>query len=73
MIALNDIPAAKKYISQALQVDPGLASAHLHQGIAWLLEGDIAAARQSLERASSLDSHGPVGEQARRLLNGSAP
>jgi Flp pilus assembly protein TadD len=42
--------------------------AHLNLGIALKLKGDREGARNALERARLLDSKGPVGADAERLL-----
>ena len=59
---------AEAYLLRAVELDPGLASAHLHLGILSLRLGRAPEARQALLRASALDPAGAIGAQADNLL-----
>lgn len=59
---------AEAYLLRALEIDPQLASAHLHLAILALRLGRIADAHQSLLRAIDLDPEGAVGMQASDLM-----
>jgi len=68
-IQLNDLLSARRFLEQALQINPDFAAAHLHLGQVALLQGDRRAARQSLEHAQALAPFGPVNALAQRLLD----
>lgn len=57
------------HLARALSLEPSLASAHLHYGIAALQANDRTTAYQHLLQARDLDADGPVGQQAQALLN----
>lgn len=65
---LGDFRLADRLTWQALQLDPRLASAHYHRGLAMLALGDLTGAVRSLGQAQSLDPQGRVGELAGRSL-----
>ena len=60
---------AQVAFEQALHLDPGLASAHLHLGIVAMQTDDWESARDHLRQARDLDADSPVGKQAQLLLN----
>jgi tetratricopeptide (TPR) repeat protein len=65
----GDLDRAVEGFSKALEMDRDHCAAHLSLGIAFKLKGDLAKARESLQRAEQLDCDGPVGGEARRLLD----
>jgi Flp pilus assembly protein TadD len=69
----NDLVNAQRFLSQALQIDPGYAEAHLHLGLLYLLQDDKQAARQQLELVASLAPETPTAGEAQRLLKSSFP
>ncbi len=66
----GDIDKALECFRAALSMDGSNPNVHLNLGVALKLKGDLAGARQSLERARSLDPKGPLGAEAERLLSG---
>ncbi len=68
----GDLDQAMAAFRKALEMDRDCASAHLNLGIAYRLQGKHADARDWLQKAEQLDPAGPVGEEARRLLDQSA-
>jgi Flp pilus assembly protein TadD len=67
-LALGNRPLAEKYFQQALKADPNLAEAHLHLGLVYLQSGQMALARQALQRSAELAAGSPLEEQAQMLL-----
>ncbi len=69
-LALLEQPDEALYhLARALSLEPDLASAHLHYGMAALQKNDRSTAYQHLLQARDLDTDGPVSEQAQALLN----
>ncbi len=58
----------RQTLLQALQLDPGLALAHLHLAETYLRIGDFTSAQPELEQAVELDQNGPAGQFALQLL-----
>jgi tetratricopeptide (TPR) repeat protein len=67
-LLLGELDRALALFQEAVEMDRDNPSAHLNQGIALKLKGDRGAARAALERAHSLDPHGPFGSEAERIL-----
>jgi tetratricopeptide (TPR) repeat protein len=59
---------SRQALTQALALDPDLASAHYHLGVLNANAGQAAAARQHLRRAADLDKTGTYRERAEALL-----
>lgn len=69
LIQLGDLPTARRFVMQALEQNPNFASAHIHLGVIYLLEGQEEAGYQELTLAESLvDEEGPLASQIERLL-----
>jgi tetratricopeptide (TPR) repeat protein len=67
-LLLGELDRALALFQEAVEMDRDNATAHLNMGIALKLKGDRAAARTALEKAKSLDPHGPFGAEAERIL-----
>jgi tetratricopeptide (TPR) repeat protein len=67
-LLLGELERALALFQEAVEMDRDNASAHLNMGIALKLKGDRFGARESLEKAKSLDPHGPFGAEAERIL-----
>lgn len=67
-LLLGELDRALALFQEAVEMDRDNAAAHLNMGIALKLKGDRAGARESLEKAKSLDLHGPFGAEAERIL-----
>jgi hypothetical protein len=65
----GDLDKAMECFKKALQMDRGNPSALLSLGIAHKLRGELAKAREYLEKTERADPQGPSGEEARRLLD----
>lgn len=65
---MGDISLAERLFLRALEINPDSAGLHLHLGMAYREQGRIADARSEWEAATRLDPNGPVGAQARELL-----
>ncbi len=65
----GDLDLATASFEKALGMDRDSAAAHLNLGIALKLKGDLAKASELLRRTEQLDPQGPVGEEARKLLD----
>ncbi len=50
----GDVDAAKKYVSQAISIDPKQAEAYANRGLLSLVEGDANAAETDIAKASTL-------------------
>ena len=59
---------AEENLSRAAKLNPEMALVHLHLGETYLRKGDPASALVELQTASRLDSDGPVGALAGKLL-----
>jgi len=51
---LGDLPAAFRHYHRALEIDPEHRGAHEYIGEAWLMQGNIARARQHLRELDDL-------------------
>jgi Flp pilus assembly protein TadD len=51
---LGDLPASFRHYHRALELDPGHRGAHEYIGEAWLMQGDVARARQHLRELEYL-------------------
>jgi tetratricopeptide (TPR) repeat protein len=60
----NDIEAANRLLSQALEADPGFVLAWFVKALNLLESGDIPAAQEALARAQELDYRLPERDQA---------
>ena len=65
----GDLDRAMESFNKALEMDRDNVSAHLSLGIAHKLRGNLAKAREFLEKTEQLDPGGATGEEARRLLD----
>lgn len=65
----GDLEKAMEAFRKALEMDRANPSALLSLGIAHKLKGDLANARNFLEKAEQADPQGPTGDEARRLLD----
>lgn len=65
---LLDNPAAQIYLERALEQDPNYAPAHLHLGLYYLQQGNLALAKNEFALAQSLAAGSSIGDQAQRLL-----
>lgn len=50
----GDVDAAKKYVSQAISIDPKQAEAYANRGLLSLVNGEISAAETDIAKASTL-------------------
>jgi tetratricopeptide (TPR) repeat protein len=64
----GELDRAIESFRTALRMERDNPRAHLHLGAALRLKGDLAHAREALERARALDPHGEVGREAAELL-----
>lgn len=64
----GDLDIALGQFREALDMDPENAAVHLNLGVAYKLKGQKDVARLALQKAKSLDPHGPAGIEADRLL-----
>ncbi len=60
--------SAEQTLKQAIQIEPGLASAHLHLAETYLGNGARASALDELNRTIQLDPGGPSGQIAGQML-----
>ncbi|HZW03653.1 MAG TPA: tetratricopeptide repeat protein [Anaerolineaceae bacterium] len=65
---LEDFDSAERFLQQALQQAPDLASAHLHRAEVLIAQHKTAQANEHLAEAIRLDGDAAVGQIARRLL-----
>jgi len=65
----GDLDKAMDCFKRALQMDRDNPPALLSVGIAYKLRGDLAQAREFLERTEQVDPEGTSGDEARRLLD----
>ncbi len=73
LIHLGDLLNAERFITRALQIDPGFGPAYLHLGLIYLLKDEPQIARIYLEKARDLLPNTPTAVQAERLLDSVAP
>ncbi len=66
----GDLDLALALFREARDMDIDNANVHLNLGVALKLKGELLASRASLERAVKLDSQGPIGAEAERVLGG---
>jgi predicted Zn-dependent protease len=64
----GDPDNALKFLRKSLSKDAGSARTHLHFAQALIAVGDMQSARAELQQALSLDTGGPIGLIASRLL-----
>jgi tetratricopeptide (TPR) repeat protein len=69
----GDLDVALAAFREALEMDPENPVVHLNLGVAYKLKGQKEIARMALQKAKSLDGHGPTGMEADRLLTGLGP
>jgi tetratricopeptide (TPR) repeat protein len=69
----GDLDEALKAFREALEMDPENPLVHLNLGVAYKLRGQKEVARMALQKAKTLDAHGPTGMEADRLLTGLGP
>ncbi len=69
----GDLDVALAAFREALEMDPENAVVHLNLGVAYKLKGQKEVARMALSKAKSLDTHGPTGMEADRLMQGLGP
>ena len=65
---LEDYDFAERFLSQALAIDPGLASIHYHLGLFYAAQSDFESSIASFDRALILDPESRVGQLALRAL-----
>jgi tetratricopeptide (TPR) repeat protein len=68
LLAGGDPDNALKFMLNSLSKDAGSARSHLHYAQALIGVGDMQSAKEELQQALSLDTGGPVGLTAGRLL-----
>ena len=73
MLALDDRVSAGRFLQRALQAGGNTPSVHLHLGQLHLANGDMAAAKDELALAISLEPQGPAAGHARRLMQSYFP
>jgi tetratricopeptide (TPR) repeat protein len=64
----GDVEKALEHFRQATEMDGDRPEAWLNLGIASKLRGDVAAAREALEKARVLGANGPAAAEAERVL-----
>jgi tetratricopeptide (TPR) repeat protein len=64
----GDVEKALELFRKATEMDADSAQAWLNVGVASKLRGDVAGAREALEKARSLAGTGPVSAEAERVL-----
>lgn len=64
----GDADKALGLFREARDMDRDNPNVHLNLGIVLKLKGDLAAAREALEKARSLDALGPFGAEAEKIL-----
>jgi tetratricopeptide (TPR) repeat protein len=67
-LQVGDYDAAQESLTQALAIDPSLASAHYHFGLLWSAQGDMQRAREAFTRALDLDTTGELAELIERVM-----
>jgi len=65
---LGNLTLAERFLSEAIQADGNLASAHYHLGLMRLSKGDLVGGRAALFIATALDPDGRYGSLAERSL-----
>ena len=69
LVKLERYDEAQDALEHALSLDLELALPYLHLGLLALHMDDWETAREDFRQAQELDPDGPVGEQAKRLLD----
>jgi tetratricopeptide (TPR) repeat protein len=73
LIRQGDLVNAERFLRRILDANPDFATAHLHLGLLFLLQGDQAAALQELDRTISLAPGSPEAQKAQQLLEHPSP
>ncbi|HEY5669511.1 MAG TPA: tetratricopeptide repeat protein, partial [Anaerolineales bacterium] len=73
LFLLGDLTSAERFFLRALDADPNHAPAHLHLGLAYMLQGERDRAYQEWKLVTSLASGTPAAEQAERLVRNYFP
>jgi tetratricopeptide (TPR) repeat protein len=68
LLETNDLVGAEALLKKAVVLDPTQAAPFLHLGLLYMQTGDRAAALSYLNQAKAMDPDGPIGWQAKRLL-----
>jgi tetratricopeptide (TPR) repeat protein len=68
LIQLGDLASAERFLRRALQIDPIYAPVHLHLGVIFLLNNQMALARQQFEYTLQLAPDASTGQLARNFL-----
>lgn len=69
MIMLRDYHSAERFSLNALQADPGFASAYLHLGITYIYLEEPDLARRWLSLAETVNPNSWIASQAERMLD----
>ena len=59
----NDLAKANEILGEVIENDPGFVMAHLHRGINFINQGNVAAGQAALREAQKLDFKLPVEDQ----------
>jgi tetratricopeptide (TPR) repeat protein len=70
---LEQYNAAETYFNKAVELNPTQSDPALHLGLVLLQTGNFTSAYSYLNQAWTLDQNGPVGWQAKRLLEQNFP
>jgi len=73
LFLLGDRASGERFFLRALQADPNHAPAHLHLGLAYMLQGERSRAYQEWTLVVALASGTPAAEQAERLVRNYFP
>jgi tetratricopeptide (TPR) repeat protein len=73
LFILGDLTSAERFYLRALEADPDHTSAHLHLGLAYMLQGERERARQEWSLVLSLAPGTPSADQAERLIKNYFP
>jgi tetratricopeptide (TPR) repeat protein len=69
LIHRGDLHSARRFLERALALEPNHASATLHLGQVYLLQGDVSRALDHLGQVVSLAPGSPESAQAQRLID----
>jgi tetratricopeptide (TPR) repeat protein len=64
----GEVEKALEHFHRATEMDRDNADAWLNLGVAWKLRGDLAGARNALEKARTLGAKSPTAAEAERIL-----